>query len=556
MSGWCRRKSIQLGEIGDDNYPSWRFAYPIAKKARPRSSFKPSRNLASKPLCFLIRVPMITSKTMDTRRTMPPSERRVRRRLVGSINEANPAVAEADDGHEHDDDLTATINQLTGNVLTTIFGFLPLTLKDILRLRCVCSDWKEAAKGTFFPSEFHVDSVHKFRAMETLSPNLQHLSIFGLPDVRTRRSRGGRNGEGSHIYILGDNPYESYAAAFADSTVHDVGIISNFQHLRSLAVIEAPLNGEYPVLFNFPLLEKLTINDSFDDPNYIKWDLKMLEGLPMLRELECRLNYEAMSGNISSLIVLKDTLEQVVISGCRNIVGNFMDLADFPRLKMLDLRSTSVTGDIRDIDANDFKVLKELHLPRTVYGGSRYEFQSIAEVSVFMSQIYPLAKRFSLSRSWRLSEESPDWYDDPDKVEEESDRKEYQIPPPFVCELVILKGTRIGWRWRCNFPDTRIYFYGPWKDYEPIDPLEEVELTSSCEINWLEPEPDRESSNYEDYTLQLSSLQKEITFYRGHRNPPTKDEYKRLRYENESSESEDFDDEESYRESYREYEGW
>eukprot|EP00984_Skeletonema_dohrnii_P002894 scaffold983_cov96-Skeletonema_dohrnii-CCMP3373.AAC.1 len=233
----------------------------------------------------------------------------------------------------------------------------------------------------------------------------------------------------------------------------------------------------------------------------------MLERLPMLRELECCYN-EAMSGNLSSLRVLKDNLQQVVISGCRNVAGNFMDLADFPRLRVLDLRSTTVTGDIRNIRDNDFKALEELFLPRTVYGGSRYEFQSIAEVSVFMSQIYPLAKRFSLSRSWRLSEESPDWYDDPNEVDDESDRKEYQIPPPFVCEL--LRGTRIGWRWRCNFPDTRIYFYDminpidPDGEDEQNDPLEDVEVTSSCEINWLEPEPDRESTDYEKYTDQLS----------------------------------------------------
>eukprot|EP00985_Skeletonema_marinoi_P001686 scaffold682_cov73-Skeletonema_marinoi.AAC.1 len=423
---------------------------------------------------------------------VPPSERRVRRRLAGSINEANLTAAEADD-HEHDDDLTATINKLTGNVLAIIFGFLHL--KDIMRLRCVCSDWKDAAKGTIVPSEFKVDRMKKIRLMETMTtalPNLQHLTMYSIAD-----------GWG-HGYMSGDNPDERGRAY---RRTHDLGIIANFQKLRSLSIIKAPLNGQYPVLFNFPLLEKLTINDNFPFPNYIKWDLQMLERLPMLRELECRLN-EAMSGNLSSLRVLKDNLEKVVISGCRNVAGNFMDLADFPHLRVLDLRSTSVTGDIRIIRENDFKALEELFLPRTVYGGSRYEFQSIAEVSVFMSQIYPLAKRFSLSSSWRLSEESPDWYDDPHDVDDEHGREDNRIPPPFACEL--LTGTRIGWRWRCNFPDTRTYFpdifnpNDPDEEGEPTDPLEEVVLTSSCEINWLEPEPERESSDYEKYTDQLS----------------------------------------------------
>jgi len=444
---------------------------------------------------------------------MPPSERserlerRVRRRLTGKVNEANPSVASS---------YHATTAQLTGNVLETIFGFLPV--KDILRLRRVCSDWKETTKQAFFPSEFQVTNVYDFWTLETMTaalPNLQHLTILGLPE---REERFGGRGQ---IYADGDHPHEGLVDETADCTTHDIGIITNFQHLRSLAIIEAPLNGRYPAIFNFPLLEKLTINDSFDDvAGYHSWNLAWLEGLPMLRELECRLNH-AMFGNLSSLRALKDTLEKVVISGCRHVHGsNFMDLADFPRLKVLDLRSTDVYGDIRNIGANDFKVLEELFLPRTVYGGSRYEFQSIAEVSVFMAQICPLAKRFSLSRSWRLSEASPDWYDDPHDVEDN------RIPPPFACEL--LRGTRIGWRWRCNFPDTRIYLHDrndPDEEDESIDPLEGVVESNSCEINWLEPEPDRESSDYEDYTDQLSSLQNETNFFRGYHNPPSEDEY-------------------------------
>eukprot|EP00984_Skeletonema_dohrnii_P002901 scaffold983_cov96-Skeletonema_dohrnii-CCMP3373.AAC.8 len=451
---------------------------------------------------------------------MPPSERserlerRVRRRLAGEVNEANPSVA------------NTTTAQLTGNVLETIFGFLPV--KDILRLRRVCSEWKETAKQACISSEFKVTNVYEFWTLETMMtalPNLQHLSILGLPE------RGERFDGGGYVYMNGDNPHEGLADETDNYSTLDIGIITNFQHLRSLAIIEAPLNGQYPNLFNFPLLEKLTINDSFDDvAGYHNWNLAWLEGLPMLRELECRLNH-AMGGNLSSLRVLKDTLEQVVISGCRHVYSNnFMDLADFPHLKVLDLRSTYVHGDIRNIGANDFKALEELFLPRTVYGGSRYEFQSIAEVSVFMSQIYPLAKRFSsLSRSWRLSEESPDWYDDPHDIDEEDGREGNRIPPPFACEL--LRGARIGWRWRCNFPDTRVYLHDminpidPDEEDETIDPLEGVVESNSCEINWLEPEPDRESSNYEDYMLQLSSLQKEITFYRGYHNPPTEDEY-------------------------------
>ena len=56
-------------------------------------------------------------------------------------------------------------------------------------------------------------------------------------------------------------------------------------------------------------------------------------------------------------------------------------------------------------------------------------------------------------------------------------------------------------------------------------------MTCSCEINWLEPEPDRDSSDYEEYIRQLRSLQEEISFFRGYHNPPTEEEYNRLRHE-------------------------
>ena len=249
----------------------------------------------------------------------------------------------------------------------------------------------------------------------------------------------------------------------------------------------------------------------------------------MLKELVCCTN-EAMSGDINSLRVLKDTLETIDIANCRKVVGNFMVLKDFPRLRKLDLRGTAVTGDIRDIDSNDFKVLKELYLPRTVYGGSRYAFGSIAEVTEFMSRIRPLAHRFAVSTSWRLSYESPDWYADPNQVQEEELRDDHEIPPPFVCELLTLGGTRMGWRWRCNFPSRdRMYFCENGEIYDEL--YGDGRVFETCEINWLEPEPDRESDDYVKYEIQLTSLQLELSFFRGYHNPPTRDEFNRLRNE-------------------------
>ena len=80
----------------------------------------------------------------------------------------------------------------------------------------------------------------------------------------------------------------------------------------------------------------------------------MLGGFPLLKELDCWDNMY-LAGNISSLRVLKETLESVRIINSGDVEGNFMDLADFPRLKGLDLGGiTAVTGDIRDIHSEFF----------------------------------------------------------------------------------------------------------------------------------------------------------------------------------------------------------
>jgi len=90
----------------------------------------------------------------------------------------------------------------------------------------------------------------------------------------------------------------------------------------------------------------------------LKWDLEMLAALPSLRELDCEYN-NCLTGNIGSLRVIKDTLERVKLDRCYRVEGNFMDLADSPHLKELNLFGSDVTGDIRDIGQNDFSSLSK-----------------------------------------------------------------------------------------------------------------------------------------------------------------------------------------------------
>ncbi len=238
----------------------------------------------------------------------------------------------------------------------------------------------------------------------------------------------------------------------------------------------------------------------------------MLAGLTSLKELVCEMNH-SMTGNISSLGMLKGTLQKVEIICCHFVEGNFMDLADFPHLKELDLRGTTVTGDIRDIGENDFSSIKILTLPRGVYGGSGYEFQRIADGHDLVRAVYFFKQqRPKLSfckdlyegywyptlslKGWyaSLSQDAPDWYA----------REQPPPPPPFYIRFV-LAGSRIGYRWETDH-----------------------HRMSRCEVNWLDPEPDIESDDYLRYIEELQVINSQVNFYKGFHQPPTEEEYNRL----------------------------
>ncbi len=377
--------------------------------------------------------------------------------------------------------------------IANILSFLDR--KDIMRAR-VSRKWREAAKITIVTpssssevaSDFVVDSVRSYKAMSVIStalPNLQQISISNLGH--------------EDIYHNGEDPDEGLARSTANLPAYDISIISKFRQLREMHMCNAVLNGRFPALFNFPLLEKLSIQYC----NYLKFDLDMLQGLPSLKELDCNGNSH-LTGNIGSLKTLKDSLEIIIIR-CRNISGNLMDLADFQGLKKLDLRCTNVSGDIRDIDIgrNDFPALESLALPRTVHGGIHYAFQHVSEVPGLMNTIHLLLQRtptlfekdrLSKAFGWSLSKQSPDWY--------ARDDGNGSAPPPFRLQFV-QAGTRLGWSW-CTF-------YG--------DHL--------CEINWLDPVPSRDSDDYAAYVEDLKRIERRISIYRGyHQQPPTEQQYR------------------------------
>ena len=179
--------------------------------------------------------------------------------------------------------------ELSIDEVAIIFSFLSHV--DIMHAR-VCSTWREAAKKTLVPlSRFDVDSHRAYNAMRVMStalPNIQQISIRSLgPEQR---------------FTNGEDPSERIAASTANWTSHDINIVSNFRKLREMRICyEAPLNGRYPVLFNFPLLRVLSIYAC----EHLKLDLEMLEGLPSLEELDCISN-PCLAGSVNSLRVHRD----------------------------------------------------------------------------------------------------------------------------------------------------------------------------------------------------------------------------------------------------------
>jgi hypothetical protein len=92
--------------------------------------------------------------------------------------------------------------------------------------------------------------------------------------------------------------------------------------------------------------------------------------------------------------------------------------------------------------------------------------------------------------------ESPDCYGSAIALETDDS-------PPFYIHFVEA-GSCVGYRWET--------FY----DNDP------------CEVNWLDPEPDEESNDYEEYIAESQKLDRTVDMYRGFHQPPTEEEYDRL----------------------------
>ncbi len=410
-----------------------------------------------------------------------PHPRKKRQRLQGHRCN-NEAVVVSD--------FLASIESLSVDVLASIFGFL--IPAEILHAR-LNKRMREAAKITIVPPTYEliVDSAGKCNAMSVMAtalPNLQKITLGYLGD--------------EHKYVDGEDPDEEEAVRTARYTTHDIGIIANFTNLRELKITELHygklFNGRYPFLFNFPHLQKLTILHC----KHLKADLDMLAGLASLKELNLAFN-TLLSGNINSLRALKDTLEKLhiqgsfIVEGNPFVKGNFMDLADFPHLNDLYLLYTPITGGIQDIGEKDFPSLKALALPNGGNGGVDQVFQRISDADDVIRIPYLFQKQrpaITLA-GWyaKLSEDSPDWYDDNEYASD--------FAPKYIS--LVRAGNRLGYRWENTVDD-------------------------HCEVNWLDPEPDRESSDYGKYKEELQEIEAQVKRFKGFYQPPTQEEFESI----------------------------
>jgi hypothetical protein len=422
---------------------------------------------------------------MTLRKMLHPEKKR--QRLGGRQCNNDEVVAD-------DIDFQASIESLSGDVLANIFGFL--LPRDIMNAR-VNNKMRDAAKITIVPPTYElvVDSVKRYNAMNVMATALPNLPKIILGDL-----------ESAIKYVDGEDPDEELAARTANATAHDIGIISNFTNLRELQIASSlfggQLNGRYPCFFNFPLVQMFSVDGRFGS-NHLKFDLEMLAGLPSLKVFDCGLQ-KYLTGNLSSLRVLKNTLEYVCIESSGPIKGNFMDLADFPHLEVLDLRDTAVTGDIRDIGEEDFPSLKLLALPKGVNGGSEREFQRISDAQdvVRIPYLFQKQRPEIVLKDWYAKLSSNDVPDIYEINESLYDIAIDQYAPIFIS--LVRAGNRLGYQWTTSSED------------------------SSCEVNWLDPEPDRESSDYRTYMEELQKIEGQVTTFKGFHQPPTQEEFERI----------------------------
>ena len=225
---------------------------------------------------------------------------------------------------------------LHDDVLAQILSSLPWD--EVMKCRVVCPEWRDAVLSTPV-QELVVDTRGIARALPSLAtaiPCLQKLKFeSGSPDDK---------------FHVDD---EMFCLA------------RGFQRLTSLVMSRTALRTcAPPHIMQLHHLEMIDLTHA----KLLVWDLADLSAIPRLKNLVCPLNNK-LTGDISCLQFLSQTLVQLDLFGCSRVVGYLHSLALFPRLESLKVYGTRVTGDVRKIGLTDFPCLKDIRLGGHVYGG-------------------------------------------------------------------------------------------------------------------------------------------------------------------------------------------
>jgi len=369
------------------------------------------------------------------------------------------------------------------DLLSTVFQFLHW--EEILKARCVCQKWKQAAQLTCMPLNWSYDKFgwKKYNVLEVPREDATVLNWIGaalprLPGIRLDKL----------LVAAGQDPEEEEIRIEHDPCYLDLNILKNFRNLQFLSLTRLDLNGRYPFLFQFQSLQILNVSYN---PN-MKWDLEDVgRGLPNLERLKAARN-PFLTGNLSSLRTLRHKLVSLILFGSSNITGSIHNLADFPVLEEVNVTETAIEGDLSRLGPNDFLAIQSWCLGENVRGSK--DIPRISDAARLMQSLYPMKKRKSnlfLFHRWTLQDDSLDYYN-----RNYPQRNNINFRPPFWIEF-LQAGPRVGWRW------TNAARFG------------------ACLPNWLDPEPQPQEEGYDEYLKMAKLYESQVEIYRGFTAPPT-----------------------------------
>ena len=398
---------------------------------------------------------------------------------------ANQSMASSADGGQSGDTSNVfdrlDLDAIISNILSYVGGW-----EDVLKAR-VCRRLREGAMVMPITDIVAIDSALRGRNLLNIAralPMIHRLEI------------------GTGADYLRAVPGEAPSASV---DLYDVDLLDlcHFHHLKYLRLGDQLIGTHkwaYPHLFQIASLEHLDLGRG--GRGVVR--LKDLSGLPNLKVFTSIQN-DRLSGDLESLLHLKDTLEVLRLHVCRHVSGTLLALADFPLLRELHIPRTGVTGDIRDICPTQFPSLQILNVQGTeVYGGALTRIGDAPDIMAAYRRLMTHPRPYRAKISLQLDQHSPDRYS-------------MQGPFPFT-----------------DMPNwVRLRNFGPRWGYQWTNTIDGSDERGACEINWLDPEPYPSNEGYRDYCNALRAFQTEyeemqFNLFRGLAHPPTEREWHRL----------------------------